>query len=53
MLGPSIDIVVADYRDGGDQLSPDNILRLAKQLLQAIAALHEAVYAHGGMSQTS
>lgn len=47
-LGPSLSDVIADYHCGGDRLEPDNILRLARQLLQATAALHEAGFAHGG-----
>lgn len=53
MLGLSFDTVVADYQDGGDQLSPDDILRLAKQVLQAIACIHKVGYAHGAKSQTT
>ena len=42
-------MVVSDYYSGGDTLEPETILRLSEQLLQAIAFLHEAGYAHGGM----
>ena len=34
---------------GGGVLEPETILRMSKQLLQAITFLHEIGYAHGGM----
>ena len=48
LLGPSLDTVIADYHLGGDRMEPEVILHVAKQLLQAISALHGAGYAHGG-----
>lgn len=48
LLGPSVETVVADYYFGGERLDPEDIIRVAKQLLQAIAAIHDAGYAHGG-----
>lgn len=48
LLGPSVDTVVADYCTGGDRLEPETILIISKQLLQAIASVHEAGYGHGG-----
>lgn len=48
MLGPSVSTVVEDYHTGGDRLEPDTILRISRQLLQAIASVHEAGYGHGG-----
>lgn len=47
-LGPSVDTVVADYHTGGDRLESETILRISRQLLQALAAIHGAGYAHGG-----
>lgn len=47
LLGPSVDNVVADYV-GGERLEPDIILKITKQLLEAIDSLHQAGYAHGG-----
>jgi serine/threonine-protein kinase SRPK3 len=48
LLGPSLDTVVADYGTLGDRLEPETILKITKQLLQAVASLHKACYAHGG-----
>ena len=48
LLGPSLDTIIADYHLGGDRMEPEDIIRVAKQLLQAISALHEAAYAHNG-----
>lgn len=50
LLGPPIDMVVNDYREGGDTLEPEVILRLSRQLLEAIGFLHGAGYVHGGRS---
>jgi serine/threonine-protein kinase SRPK3 len=52
LLGPTIDFIIADiYGPTGsveDGLEPKTILRLSEQLLQALALIHEAGYAHGG-----
>lgn len=48
LLGPTVDTVVADYGMLEDRLEPEVILKIAKQLLQAVASVHEAGYAHGG-----
>jgi serine/threonine-protein kinase SRPK3 len=53
LLGPSVDAVVADYHMGGDRLEPPTILRITRQLLQAIASIHAAGYAHGGLFGTA
>ncbi|GAB0137716.1 hypothetical protein EsDP_00005972 [Epichloe bromicola] len=50
LLGPTIDTVVADYHAGGERLDPDIILKITKQLLEAICSLHQAGYAHGDLS---
>lgn len=52
LLGPTVDTVVADYHFGGDCLEPENLLRLTKQLLEAVASIHSAGYAHGGDYQS-
>jgi hypothetical protein len=49
LLGPTVDAVVREIHEGGDVLDPDIILRMSKQLLQAIAFMHEVGYTHGGM----
>lgn len=48
LLGPSVDSVVADYDVGGERLESDVILKITKQLLEAIYSLHQVGYAHGG-----
>lgn len=48
LLGPSVDTVVADYSTSGDRLAASTILRIARQLLQALASMHAEGYAHGG-----
>ena len=50
LLGPSVDFVVYDYHMGGDRLDAATILRISRQLLKAIASIHAAGYAHGGLS---
>ena len=49
LLGPSVDIILEEYREFGDRLEPETVLRMSEQLLQGIAFIHEAGYAHGGM----
>lgn len=39
---------MGDIHEGGHVLEPETILRMAKQLLQAITFLHEVGYTHGG-----
>lgn len=48
LLGPSINSVVADYDTGDERLSLEIILKITRQLLEAIHSLHQAGYAHGG-----
>lgn len=48
LLGPTVDFVLVDYYDSHDNLDPMTILNMTKQLLQGLAALHAAGYAHGG-----
>lgn len=50
LLGPSVDTVVADYHMGGERLEPEIIFKMTKKLLEAIASVHRADYAHGGQS---
>ena len=49
LLGPSVDAVLRDYNRERECLEPETVLRMSRQLLQAIAYIHEAGYAHGGM----
>jgi serine/threonine protein kinase len=49
LLGPTVDFVVADYYGGGDRLEDTTVLRVTRQLLQALAGIHRAGYAHGGL----
>ncbi|KAI9654945.1 MAG: hypothetical protein M1821_005698 [Bathelium mastoideum] len=50
LLGPSLIRVSADYGRHGERLKPEIILKITKQLLQAVASLHRAGYAHGNVS---
>ncbi|KAH6689921.1 kinase-like domain-containing protein [Leptodontidium sp. MPI-SDFR-AT-0119] len=50
LLGPSVDNIANDYREGGDQLDPETILKITTQLLQAISSIHAVGYAHGDIS---
>jgi serine/threonine protein kinase len=53
LLGPSIGYVVSnEYNEPGERLEVDTILRITKQLLQALASLHTAGYAQGGKYST-
>ena len=48
LLGPTLDFVVIDYHEDGERLEAETILRITRRLLQGLAAIHEAGYAHGG-----
>lgn len=48
LLGPSVDNVVSSYHAVGDRVEPEIILMISRQLLETIASVHEAGYAHGG-----
>jgi serine/threonine-protein kinase SRPK3 len=48
LLGPTVDAIVEEIY-GEELFEPENILRLTKQLLQAVSFIHEIGYAHGGM----
>jgi serine/threonine protein kinase len=48
LLGPSVDKVLADYQQVGDQLCPETIGRVSRQLLEAVRLLHSVGVSHGG-----
>lgn len=48
LLGPVVDIVLADYNEGCDNLDPDFVLRMSTQLLRAIKFIYRAGMCHGG-----
>jgi serine/threonine-protein kinase SRPK3 len=48
LLGPTVNIIARDYIDVGEQLEPRTLLRISRQLIQGIAFLHDAGFAHGG-----
>ncbi|KZF22461.1 kinase-like protein [Xylona heveae TC161] len=50
LLGPSVNHILADYNEEGVRLEIETILKLTKQLLQAISFLHRQGYAHGDIS---
>lgn len=49
LLGPSIHAVIHRYYKEKQQLPSNTILKMSKQLLQAIDFIHSTGYAHGGM----
>ena len=49
LLGPSVDFIADDYHMDSDRLDPAIILRIVRQLLKAVASIHAAGYAHGGL----
>lgn len=51
LLGPHVDKVLEAYQLAEVRLEPELVLRLSKQLLQGLAFIHEAGYAHGGMME--
>ncbi|KAH9883511.1 protein kinase-like protein [Xylariomycetidae sp. FL2044] len=50
LLGPSLDNILECYRYREQTLRPDTILRASCQLLDALAFLHQAGFAHGDIS---
>ncbi|GAB7342877.1 hypothetical protein MBLNU457_g0998t1 [Dothideomycetes sp. NU457] len=50
LLGPSVDLVLADLREDGGLLATQEILTISRRLLQAVGFLHSVGYAHGDVS---
>ncbi|KAB8277263.1 kinase-like domain-containing protein [Aspergillus minisclerotigenes] len=50
LLGPSVDRVLADYREGHDKLCPETVLQMSTQLLKALKLIHSAGTSHGDIS---
>lgn len=48
LLGPSVDRVLADYRESHDKLCTETIIRMSTQLLKAVKFIHGAGMCHGG-----
>jgi hypothetical protein len=40
LLGPSVDQVLADYRESRDKLCAETIIRVSTQLLKAVKFIH-------------
>ena len=53
LLGPTVDIIVNDCHKEGERLDTETLLKISTQLLQAVAFIHEAGYAHGGIVSRS
>jgi serine/threonine-protein kinase SRPK3 len=53
LLGPSVDAVLREYCREKEPVEPETVLKMSKQLLQAVSFIHEAGYAHGGMMSYS
>src|SRR5271155_2923928 len=49
LLGPTVSIYVNDYHEDGERLDTETLLKISTQLLQAVAFMHKAGYAHGGI----
>ena len=50
LLGPTVNIMVNDAHHFGERLDTDVIIRISTQMLEAVAFIHEAGYAHGGIA---
>lgn len=48
LLGPSVDRILADYRERHDKLCPETVLQMSTQLLKALKFIHSAGMSHGG-----
>ena len=48
LLGPTVSTMVNDAHHFGERLDTDMIIRISTQVLEAVASMHEAGYAHGG-----
>ena len=48
LLGPTVNMIVEDYNEG-ERLDSDALLKISTQLLQSVAFMHKAGYAHGGI----
>ena len=51
LLGPSINTVIQRYDGRKQQLAAKTILKMSKQLLQAVDFMHSTGFAHGGMTE--
>lgn len=49
LLGPSLPRILEELSDKDRWLAPNIVLKSARQLLEALEALHRAGFAHGGM----
>ena len=53
LLGPTVDVIVNDYHKEGERLDTEILFKISTPLLQAVAFIHEAGYAHGGIVSPS
>lgn len=49
LLGPTLATVLQPYYKDNRHLRPETVFKISKQLLRAIALIHQVGYAHGGM----
>lgn len=49
LLGPHLVMLLTQYYEEHECLETKAILKMSKQLLQAVTVIHEAGFAHGGM----
>ncbi|MCJ1263439.1 hypothetical protein MMC22_003309 [Lobaria immixta] len=50
LLGPDVYRIVTDYAEDGDRLEVETIFKISTQLLEGMAFMHDAGYAHGDLS---
>lgn len=50
LLGPTVNLTVADSFEDGDCLETEYILKMSTQLLETVQLMHNLGYVHGGMS---
>lgn len=49
LLGPTVDFIIHDYQSDGERLEERTVVKITRRLLQGLAAIHGAGYAHGGL----
>lgn len=50
LLGPTVGMEVQAAREFKERLEMDTIIKVSTQVLEAVAFMHKAGYAHGGMA---
>lgn len=50
LLGPSVNIIVADNFEDGDRLETEFVIKMSRKLLETVEYIHTLGYVHGGLS---